>query len=673
MSAAVISTPDEIIDPHTSMTLDFDEDGSEDDEQVDPFHTDNRADGGTAVRKTTRARKPVKVFTGEESWETLSDFSDQKKRVDAKHARNDSVQRQDLSSKQHVVHMDASTEEEEENNSESESDSESLDNAVFPRNVASKTVPSSELVFTNGLIVSKNAASGYKYVYPSGNNLWRAEVHNPGRNPTVLGNFTSALQAAKAVAAFVRGEDYRVFGGSSPAKHGRGRPPRGLSPPSSVAKVEPEEESEEVDDSSLDSEISVKNGKLYKNKNNKSGNVGVYKKNHDKGGTWRAEVHKKGVLGKTSLGSGYATKELAAEAVAAYLRGDRSAQRVKAKDSPPAFSSSAYSAVLLELMSLKVAHKQLVEEKSAVEEALQKICQQVKMLRNQVFMRRFLDLPEDVVAHVVTFLAVSETVKLDTACCSLASRELLNSALLNMSIPAFDDFCFRSTSALEWVLQKKIHLDSLNCKFGTLQPGQNSLSYAISQGSYAVAKMIMLSGSEDVNSMIEYSSPSGPLKWAPIHRFASLNDTKALNFLLTETNCNVQTTDSRGWTALHWACLRESYGAAQVLLQHGSDLEAVTDHPSRTPLLISCQRGDILTTRALIEAGAKLDAMDESKNSAILICVQFKAFECCKLLLENSAPANIKCASGWTALRLALTFQDDRLAELLLQSKQSLL
>jgi ankyrin repeat protein len=386
-------------------------------------------------------------------------------------------------------------------------------------------------------------------------------------------------------------------------------------------------------------------------------------------------VHKPGVIGKTSLGSGFATKTAAAEAVASYLRGDRprSVQRAKAEDSPPAFSSSAYSAVMMELMSLKMAHKQLVEEKAAVEEALQMTRQQVKVLRNQLTMRRFQNFPDDVLAHIVTFLAVSETVRLDTACCSQTSRELLNSALMNVSIPAFDDFCFRSTTALEWVLQKKIHLDSLNCNLGKLQPGQNSLSYVISQENYAVAKMIMLSGSEDVNSLIEYLSPSGCLKWAPIHRFASLNDTKALKFLLTETNCNVQTTDSRGWTALHWACLRESYGAAQVLLQHGSDLEAVTDHPSRTPLLISCQRGDVLTARALIEAGAKLDAVDESKNSAILICVQFKAFECCKLLLENGAPANIKCSSGWTALRLALTFEDDRLAELLLQSNNSLL
>ena len=319
---------------------------------------------------------------------------------------------------------------------------------------------------------------------------------------------------------------------------------------------------------------------------------------------------------------------------------------------------------------LKEQAAQLLKLKSELRIALDTI----KILREFVRFQRFFELKIDVMRTVLSFLHVREVGALDIASTNRANRCILNSAFKNLNSPAFDQHRYKSFQALEWILKKSIHLDFVQCNF-RLPLGHSVLSLAVSQGRYDIADLLIISGDQDINEMIEYQTSSGRMQWTCLHLIASQNDSEGLNYLLKSTNCNLEVTDSRGWSALHWAVFKDAYDACLTLLGAGINTEVVPERPpSRTPLLFACQIGSSRILKALIDAGANVSHCDENSNSALLICVQFKTATCAQILLDNDAvKANIRNTQGWSPLKLAMNFEDDAMSLMLLESKKTLI
>ena len=64
------------------------------------------------------------------------------------------------------------------------------------------------------------------------------------------------------------------------------------------------------------------------------------------------------------------------------------------------------------------------------------------------------------------------------------------------------------------------------------------------------------------------------------------------------------------WTSLHYACLNGYRHIAELLLDHGADIDARTSS-NAIPLMKACMRDYASTTKLLLEHGLKVNDFDK--------------------------------------------------------------
>jgi len=115
------------------------------------------------------------------------------------------------------------------------------------------------------------------------------------------------------------------------------------------------------------------------------------------------------------------------------------------------------------------------------------------------------------------------------------------------------------------------------------------------------------------------------------------------------------------WTPLHWACQLSSVEAAKALIDAGADINA-RDSDGETPLHIACSEGQVDIVKLLLESEV-LDINNETDEgkTALMFAAQACSCETCKMLLEKGANPGHSDAAGRTVLHWAALGEEENL------------
>lgn len=123
---------------------------------------------------------------------------------------------------------------------------------------------------------------------------------------------------------------------------------------------------------------------------------------------------------------------------------------------------------------------------------------------------------------------------------------------------------------------------------------------------------------------------------------------------LLKQNVDVNAPQGDGATALHWAAFQDDVEMAQLLLQSGANVKAVTREGAITPLFMACTNGSAAMIERLLKAGADANSTKSNGTTALMIAAASGSADAVKVLLEHGADLKAKeSAHGQTALMFA--------------------
>jgi uncharacterized protein len=99
---------------------------------------------------------------------------------------------------------------------------------------------------------------------------------------------------------------------------------------------------------------------------------------------------------------------------------------------------------------------------------------------------------------------------------------------------------------------------------------------------------------------------------------------------------DVNSRDGNGYTALHWAAYSGQLSAAQVLVDHGAEIEAV-DNAQMTPLLVAASYDQVSVAAYLVSRGANVSARDNAGWTPLAYAVSNRDTELMVFLLRHGA------------------------------------
>lgn len=137
---------------------------------------------------------------------------------------------------------------------------------------------------------------------------------------------------------------------------------------------------------------------------------------------------------------------------------------------------------------------------------------------------------------------------------------------------------------------------------------------------------------------------------------------------LVEHKADVNGTDRSGWTPLMYAAWDDQPAMIDMLLKHGAKLDA-TEHDGLTPIAIAVQNAKSKATRALIDAGADVNApVAKGGYSPLMLAAISGSTEVVAMLIERGAKVNATNAGGVTALMIAAAGNRSAIVGYLLKS-----
>ena len=118
--------------------------------------------------------------------------------------------------------------------------------------------------------------------------------------------------------------------------------------------------------------------------------------------------------------------------------------------------------------------------------------------------------------------------------------------------------------------------------------------------------------------------------------------------------------DQEGWTPLHYAAMNPLTPpeVIKMLIQHGADPNAVTNHKHRTPLMFAASAD---TVRVLIKNGADVRAVDDNGWTALHFAFEEGLTEVAQALIKAGADIHAKTNSGEETIDYAETPDSIRL------------
>nr|BAC67197.1 spergen-2 [Rattus norvegicus] len=152
-----------------------------------------------------------------------------------------------------------------------------------------------------------------------------------------------------------------------------------------------------------------------------------------------------------------------------------------------------------------------------------------------------------------------------------------------------------------------------------------------------------------------------------IHKAASMGDIPQVQKLLEFGNIDVNITDRKKRTALHYACAHGQSEMVSLLLWYDCNIEA-RDREESTALIKATQRQHEICVKILLENGADPNAVDAYHITALHYAVYNNDTAIAAKLLSFNANTEIKTKNGYTPLILAVLENKQEMVELLLRA-----
>ncbi|WP_411278852.1 ankyrin repeat domain-containing protein [Gemmatimonas sp.] len=140
-------------------------------------------------------------------------------------------------------------------------------------------------------------------------------------------------------------------------------------------------------------------------------------------------------------------------------------------------------------------------------------------------------------------------------------------------------------------------------------------------------------------------SAGSPTSDSPLADAVMRGDSAGLRVLLQQ-GVDVNEVRGDGMTALHWAASRGNLVATRMLVSAGARLDPVTRNGNYTPLHLAAQNGRAGTVTALLAAGANVNATTSSGGvSALHFAASSGDAATVEVLIERGAPVNVREAA----------------------------
>ncbi len=149
-----------------------------------------------------------------------------------------------------------------------------------------------------------------------------------------------------------------------------------------------------------------------------------------------------------------------------------------------------------------------------------------------------------------------------------------------------------------------------------------------------------------------------------IFESSALSDAAQLNKLLANDADLVKARGADGFTPLHLACFFGQVQAAEILVRHGADTNAVS--PSRIAIIHSAaasRNADLL--KLVLDAGANPNSQQQRGYTALHEAAMHNSVERARALLEAGADPAIKSDEGQTAADMAAQNGNQEVLEIL--------
>ena len=153
-------------------------------------------------------------------------------------------------------------------------------------------------------------------------------------------------------------------------------------------------------------------------------------------------------------------------------------------------------------------------------------------------------------------------------------------------------------------------------------------------------------------SIVGLAAPAGAAGDLPLVEAARAADADAVRALLGQ-QVDVNTAETDGTTALHWAAYKGDLETARLLLGAGADVGAANRY-GVTPLALAAGRGNAPIVEALLDAGADPNTTLPEGETVLMAAARTGSVDVLRLLLARGA--DLRAREGWrgqTALHWA--------------------
>ena len=130
---------------------------------------------------------------------------------------------------------------------------------------------------------------------------------------------------------------------------------------------------------------------------------------------------------------------------------------------------------------------------------------------------------------------------------------------------------------------------------------------------------------------------------------ASASQLACVSMLVSRVNIDQR--DSRGDSALHWACSRGDMKIIGALVEHGASVN-LKNNAGATPIYNACYNGHYEAVDYLIQRGASLSAQNNNGDTALHIAVSFSQLSIVDSLIRAGARTSIRNNDGRLAIEM---------------------
>jgi uncharacterized protein len=151
----------------------------------------------------------------------------------------------------------------------------------------------------------------------------------------------------------------------------------------------------------------------------------------------------------------------------------------------------------------------------------------------------------------------------------------------------------------------------------------------------------------------------------PLWGAARLGRVEDVKRLLAE-GVEADSPGAEGRTALSYAASKGSVPAAQLLIEHGANVNAKSSSgPRSTALHFAASQGRTDVVKLLLAKGASPNVFNGSWDSPLLAAISSRNYETVAALLEGKADPNLRSPDGQGLSVLRLASDDPRMVALL--------